>query len=76
MEIPQGLLGKCSYLFICEMRKYFENLMKPLVTNESLEELLSSSQQKTKDSKKNTMSKKKKKIGVNNSIPAKCFKKA
>ena len=61
MEIPQGLLGKCSHLFICEMRKYFENLMKPLVTNESLEELLSSFQQKTKDSKKNTMSKKKKK---------------
>ena len=32
--------------FTSEIRDYFENLIKPLVSNESLEELLSSFQEK------------------------------
>ena len=39
------------------MREYFENLIKPLVTNELLEEPLSSFQEKNKIIEKNTMSK-------------------
>ena len=61
------------------MRKYFENLMKPLLSNESLEDFLSSFQEKIIkrfEEKYDDQNKQKITIAVSDSNAAKCFRKA
>ena len=56
-----------------EMREYFKNLLRPLVTNESLQELLRSFQENSKRirMKCNKQNKKSRIIEVSNSLATK-----